>query len=210
MENTNIFFTSPHNMYEDKEGLQDSNHSISFQTQINLYEKEEDDLPRFYSLNDIKYILKTIFDDDKVIKNIFDKKENVEKTQHYYFMKNKRKHIQRGFLKKDVSDGPRKRGRKSNKYKNARHCKESPDNICRKIKQRLFKYILAFLNEILNLKGDEKLKKLNYGDNISDLQRTKDLEWLDKSLKEIFSSKIFKNYTSKKKTFNEDKIEEKL
>ena len=102
----------------------------------------------------------------------------------------------------------KKRGRKTNKTKNKIHNKESPDNILRKIKNRLFKYIWIFLNKILNLEGDKKLVKLNYVKNISSLQRERKIDCLDMKLKDIFSSDISEKYIKRPKDYNKKIIED--
>ena len=183
------------------------NHQDNFsfypkQKELALDEKDEDGLPRFYSSDDISNILSEYPE----IKKIFDKQRKIlESSQHYYYMKNKRKHIIKRFSKEELNIG-KKRGRKGKISNKATHGKENPDNIIRKLKQRYFKYILVFLNKILNLNSQQKLVKLNYMENISSLSRKKDLECLEMTLMELFSKNISKKYTSKPKTFNRDKI----
>ena len=205
----NIF--DPHNNYEDTSSTSSHphlNYDIADQAEINLEGYDQDGLPRFCSFNDIFSLLKIIMPEQSIQK-IFNEGKNVENSQHYNFLKNKRKNFIKGCSNEDINSAQTKRGRKTNKCKNSkRHGKKSPDNIYRKIKQRLLKYALKFLNEILDLKGDNKLVKLNYEDNISDLQREKDLMYLNMSLKDIFSSDISDKYSKRKKTFNKDKIEE--
>jgi hypothetical protein len=146
---------------------------------------------------------------EQSIQKIFNEGKNVENSQHYNFLKNKRKNIIKGCSNEDINIAQTKRGRKTNQRKNSkRHGKKSPDNIYRKIKHRLLKYALKFLNKILDLKGDNKLVKLNYVKNISKLEREKNLMYLNMSLKDIFSSDISNKYSKRKKTFNKDKIEE--
>ena len=113
-------------------------------------------------------------------------------------------------VNEDIKYNIKKRGRKTNKTKNKIHNKESPDNILRKIKNRLFKYIWLFLNKILNLEDDKKLVKLNYVKNISSLQRERKIDCLDMKLKDIFSSDISEKYIKRPKDYNKKIIEDKM
>ena len=225
---------SPHNTYEDMPALfdipgqaeinlegEDKEINIEREGQeinlegedqeINIEGEGQDGLPRFCSLNDIISILKKIMiDQHQLLKTIFNRRENIENSQHYNFLKNKRKHIIKDCPKEDLSFDQKKRGRKTNTNKNTKaHGKQAPDNIYRKIKHRLLKYALKFLNRILDLEGEnEGLVKLNYANNISKLERETDLMYLNMSLKDIFSSAISNKYRKRKDTFNKDKIEE--
>ena len=175
------------------------------QKELDLDEKDEDGLPRFYSSDDISNILSEYPE----IKKIFDEQRKIlESSQHCYYMKNKRKLIIKRFSKEELNVG-HKRGRKGKIFNKVTHGKKDPDNIIRKLKQRYF-YILVFLNKILNLKGEEKLVKLNYMENLSSLSRKKDLECLEMTLMELFSKNISKKYALKPKTFNRDKLNEIL
>ena len=78
----------------------------------------------------------------------------------------------------------------------------SVDNILKKLKTKLFKYILNFLNKILNLEGENKLVKLDYS-LIDKLKRNNELSLFDKTLKDIYSMNISNKFKTKPKNFNE-------
>ena len=171
-------------------------------------EEDDDGLKRFIPLPEIYIFLSKILGEDE-IKNIFKNAKNIENKQHYIFMKNKKNSLKKN-LNEDIKYNIKKRGRKTNKTKNKIHNKESPDNILRKIKNRLFKYIWLFLNKILNLPDDKKLVKLNYVKNISSLQRERKIDCLDMKLKDIFSSDISEKYIKRPKDYNKKIIEDKM
>ena len=94
-----------------------------------------------------------------------------------------------------------KRGRKITKNNPLRieHDRFSEDNIIRKIKDKIFFYILIFINNILksilkiNNKKKYKLYKLNYK-LIIQLNKEKDLNYLNMSLKDLYSFDISSKY----------------
>ena len=196
--------------YTFTENTSSFNHTNAYTpelSQLNLNEEDEDGLKRFISLQEIYNFLNKILGEEE-IKNIFNNSKNLENKQHYIFMKNKKKFIKKKNLNEDIKYNIKKRGRKTNKTKNKIHNKESPDNILRKIKNRLFKYIWIFLNKILNLEGDKKLAKLNYVKNISSLQREREINCLDMKLKDIFSSDISEKYKKRPKDYNKKIIDD--
>ena len=196
--------------YTFTENTSSFNHTNAYTpelSQLNLNEEDEDGLKRFISLQEIYNFLNKILGEEE-IKNIFNNSKNLENKQHYNFMKNKKNFIKKKNLNEDIKYNIKKRGRKTNKTKNKIHNKESPDNILRKIKNRLFKYIWIFLNKILNLEGDKKLAKLNYVKNISSLQREREINCLDMKLKDIFSSDISEKYKKRPKDYNKKIIED--
>ena len=98
----NIF--SPQNMYEDTLTLSHPhlNYDIADQAEINLDGDDQDSLPRFFSLNDIFSFLKIIMS-EQTIQKIFNEGKNVENSQHYNFLKNKRKNIIKGCSNEDIN-----------------------------------------------------------------------------------------------------------
>ena len=105
----------------------------------------------------------------------------------------------------------KKRGReaKDNNNKRETHDKRSPDNIIKKVKAAIFKYTLSFLNNILeeNLEKNAKLLPLDYK-YVNNLQKEKDLNFLNMNLKDLFSKEISPKYKNKySKDYNKKKIE---
>ena len=82
----------------------------------------------------------------------------------------------------------------------------APDNIIKKIKTKIFEYPVTFLNNILNNKhSKDKLLKIDYK-YINRLNKEQDLQFLDMSLKELFSKEISPKYiTAKIKKFSNKK-----
>jgi hypothetical protein len=73
----------------------------------------------------------------------------------------------------------------------------SGDNVVRKIKVKLFAYLLEFLNNILSKKHNDKnrLYKLDY-QFIKNLKKINDIEYLNMPLKDLFSMEITPRYKS--------------
>ena len=98
-----------------------------------------------------------------------------------------------------------KRGRKTiGKNKRETHDKNHPDNIIKKVKVAIFKYSLYFLNNLLkeNFRYKVELLKLNYK-FVDRMQKEQELEFLNMSLKDLFSKEISPKYTNKN-NFDED------
>ena len=118
-------------------------------------------------------------------------------------------------LKDNKTD--KKRGRKTNISKKFEiHNKMSPDNIVKKIKASIFNFILAFLNNIINLSDESyrlynvELLKLDYK-YVKTLKKEQEIELLNMTLKDIFSKDISPKYKSKfHKNYNKQIIENVL
>ena len=141
----------------------------------NTKESEKDNLPEFISFpNIIDFLSKYIVDEE--IKKKLNEGICIINTKEYDFIrltKKKRKHEKEKEKEKDNSISKKveinisnskiiKRGRKKkfDSKLNIIHDKMSFDNILKKLKTKLFKYILNFLNKILNLEDENKLVKL--------------------------------------------------
>ena len=151
---------------------------------------------------------------------------NLEKamSDNTYFSKKRRK---RGLLK-PKEDLQKKRGRKKiDDHSNSNHNKESQDNIIKKIKSKLFEYLLKFINSLLNIilknnlknfnhnenKREEKeqlIKKIEYKKIVDDTQRKNNLKFLKMPLKDLFSNNISPKYSTKNKNLNKNIINELL
>ena len=83
----------------------------------------------------------------------------------------------------------------------------SGDNVIRKIKVKLFAYLLEFLNNILNKKDTDKnrLYKLDY-QFIKNLNKIKDIEYLNMPLKDLFSMEITPRYKGISCDYNKEFI----
>ena len=103
-----------------------------------------------------------------------------------------------------------RKGRKeTTDYTQRYHNKNTPDNIIKKIKAKLFKNILQFINNILNPNSinvkKKILKDIDYH-YINRLKRDYDLGLLDKSIKDLLSLDVSPKFKSGK-DFNRKMIE---
>ena len=99
----------------------------------------------------------------------------------------------------------KKRGRKTNENNLVKHDKYNSDNIIKKIKSKFIKEYLKFMNRMII--QDKKLLKISY-EHFKNLNREKDLELLEKPLKDFFSLEVSSKYSKEKKYFNADFIKE--
>lgn len=151
------------------------------------------------------------------IKQILEKNENladiITKLNKSKYIENEEKRISNkkikieGFEKDEEADENKiicegkknsKRGRKC-KAKNNReeHKKTSSDNIIKKIKSKIFNYLVEFMNNMIDKSKNDKIKfyKLNYK-YINQINRNVDLQLLKMKVEELLSKEIspkFKN-----------------
>ena len=170
--------------------------------------KKEINLPVFYPIDKIinEYII------NKDLKMKLKKGLSIINMIHYKFIElGHKKGMRKYSINKLINyDGQyRKRGREK-KIQNMipMHTKMSLDNIIKKIKSSLInKFILDFLNRIINLKiKNIKLLKIDY-DYINKLKRIKELKYLRMKLKELFSLKITKRIITHKPDYNKRVID---
>ena len=107
-----------------------------------------------------------------------------------------------------------KRGRKTNGNNKKTHDKNHPDNIIKKVKVAIFKYSLYFLNNLLkeNFRYKVELLKLNYK-FVNRMKKEQELEFLNISLKDLFSKEISPKYLNKNNVdedYNKGMIEQLL
>ena len=199
-------------------------------TENNLLEKEEkstffkskpdkeeikvNEEPTYYSIHNILDLL----DDDKFL-NIRNKILSYKKYNNIpseiEFSKKKKNNSENEeqnlciLIKKQKEENPlkTKRGRQKNNEMNTdEHDNMSPDNIIKKIKGKIFHYLIDFINNVIN-KKEYKLLKLDYT-IINRLNREKDLEYLKMSLKDLSSKDISsKNFKGSKKDYNKKLID---
>ena len=97
----------------------------------------------------------------------------------------------------DNKEEKKKRGRKIEGRKKSKgdHDNLSEDNVIKKIKGKFFYYSLLFLNKMIKGKENDtnKLYKLDYK-YINQIKKEKDLNYLNMSLKDLFSLKISPKY----------------
>ena len=165
-----------------------NNHnSLGFTGQIDTKENVID-LPVFYSID--KIINEYIMNID--LKKKLKKGQSIINLFHYKFIELGHKKGMRKYFNNEIVnyDGQyRKRGReKTIQNMNPPHTKMSLDNIIKKIKSSLInKFIVGFLNRIINLKiKNIELFKIDY-DYINEINRDKELKYLKMKLKDLFS-----------------------
>ena len=117
-------------------------------------------------------------------------------------------------LNKDLKNDEKKkkRGRKAKENnKTETHDKRCPDNIIKKVKATIFKYILLFLNKIINenFKFKVELLKLDYR-FIERIEKEQNLKLLNMRLKDLFSKDISPKYKYKYPKDYNKKIIEKI
>ena len=198
----------------------DNSESLKKLDNVNI---KSDFLPIFYSFDDIK---SQIFENDDYkdkfsfdIDNIFIKDK---KSEEPYLNKKRLRedddmdndyydYIESEKNKSCFQPNQAKRGRKSNNEDGrVGHNRMSPDNIIKKVKAELFKYMTSFLNNIINnpnLKNNEnEIYKLDYR-FINQLNREIDLKYLNMPLKDLFSLDVSPKYRKLPPNANEKKIE---
>ena len=197
-------------------------------------EEKEDSIPSLYYFEDILSQNPNKDTDKKKLKDLFDGIDFVEKIQkvkdHIQFLEKKRKmpdydneydfNLKELIEKKskNISNNiddkiiQKKRGRTPSNPKNTKtHDKMKPDNIIKKLKGKIFEYAILFLNKILNKTNDnDKLLNLNYQKYINRLNREEDLKYINMKLKDLFSNKISKKYSTKPVDFNKKLIKKIL
>jgi len=86
-----------------------------------------------------------------------------------------------------------------------KHNKHSPDNIIKKIKVHLIRYLIIFINSILtgfNKCKKYKIKKLDY-EIVSNIKKVDNINYLNITIKELLSLEISTKYTSQDNNANE-------
>lgn len=172
----------------------DPNDFIDFKTCAN----RTDDLSEISIINEDKTSFQTKEE------NLLCKKRSEHKTIIQEYIKNK--------PEKSINITRYKpRGRKP-KYKRSEsnfidsHTKYSPDNILKTIKTNLFEYIRLWLCKTIidreNLFNKENFLKIEYKKNICNLKKVDNLNLMNKTIAEIFSSDISKKYVHYEKDYN--------
>ncbi len=165
-------------------------------------------LPNFYSLDEIMDLL-----DNEQIRNKLNEGRSIEKSVGYGFVsrlnkKRKRKNENINLFKEGQERTQKKRGFKGKKTSEKVHTKMAPDNIIKKIKGILFKYIIIFFNLLLSkMNLDIKLLKIDHK-HIKKLSRAIELQLLSLQLEDILSLEISPKFKKKSENYNKEVIEE--
>ena len=167
-----------------------------------IYNEVRNECPPFLTIDDIIYIMNKGIINTEIENKLLEGKTFVEKSEGYEYMmltRKKRKREEKT-SKNFYIIVENKRGRKTNltnrKYI---HDKHKSDNIIKKIKAKLFKSALIFMNNILNMNEENKLLKLDYNKYVNKLKREDDLNLLNMSLQNFFSQDISSKYNASEK-----------
>ena len=168
-------------------------------TKFKIHLKE--DIPMLYSFDDIEqkifknslYETKFHFD----INNMFIKDEQIEAP--FLNKKRYRDYIDNDYIKGFLENENNENCEKENKKRRGRvpkiesmekHNRMTSDNIIKKVKAEIFKYLTKFLNNIINDKNTPEQKNKIYNINycfINQLKKEIDLRYLNMHLKDLFS-----------------------
>ena len=192
--------------------------NITKDTKSNSNKDNEDSCePELYTSNDIlnifnkeqnKYIFSEIIKKLKFSEYIEDDLNLTKKKRLRPFV------FDALILNKDLKNDEKKkkRGRKTKENnKSETHDKRCPDNIIKKVKATIFKYILLFLNKIINenFKFKVELLKLDYR-FVERIEKEQNLKLLNMRLKDLFSKDISPKYKYKYPKDYNKKIIEKI
>ena len=168
-------------------------------------------LPKFYSYNEIIDLVGKICANNR-IKNKLKKGTDIEELLGNDFLsilnkKRKREDNYINFFNEgDKKDG-NKRGRKTENCPEIKHDKMSADNIIKKIKTKLFEYIVKFFNLLLKkMKLINELVKIDYK-YIDNLRCKNEFRIFNSTLKDILSLDISPKFKYKSKEYNKKVIE---
>ena len=93
----------------------------------------------------------------------------------------------------------------------APHNRMSEDNIIKKIKAEFFKYLITFVNNILNKKKEDRDRIFNLDYKyINQLKREKDLEYLNMKIKDLLSLNVSPKYRGTRINSNRNNIQKIL
>ena len=181
-----------------------------FQKENSIYKNEinnkVEDSYKLYTFEEIKNILEANRDFSSIIEK-FKKSEDIEFEEKKLL--NKKRKIEKSKEKTNINEEKKgKRGRKGNKsYNKEEHNKMSQDNIIKKIKSKIFNYIIIFMNNMIDEseKGINKFYKLNYK-YINQINRNIDLQFLEMKIEELLSMEISPKLKKKDPNFNKNII----
>lgn len=213
-----LSFSQKHINYQTFSNIYQNNINFPNNNEINEINDEKDFSYKFFSLDDINEILskkksleinKINFKKNKLIENlecklckIKRKREKGEKK----FNDDSNQEKKKGNIEVTIKS---KRGRKTiGNISREEHNKMSSDNIIKKIKGKIFQYLVTFMNNLLERKEEDKNKIYKiYYKYIDKVNKKIDLEILEKSLKDILSMEITPKVKAVDKYFNKRFIE---
>ena len=159
------------------------------------------------------------------IKDVFDCKlidDKIQKEMTQPLVKQKRKRRKAFEVEKERNEmeknkeinNKKKIGRLSNKNKNdnktGEHNKFSTDNIMKKVKSFLFRFLINVINLIIPLECKQyRLKKLKYA-YINQIKKDIEINYLNMTIRELLSLEISPKYSITGKDFNQRNIEKIL
>ena len=169
-------------------------------------------LSKFFSLDEI---INDCIQDEEIKMKLNDGK-SIENLYIYKFLEiGNRKGLKKSFSI-NIDNEDKKLGKKKGRKKQSKnpnytvHDKMKTDNIIKKIKSYLTnKYILNFLNKIINLNQNDEIKlfKLDYI-YINELIKEKELNYLKMTLNELYSQNISPKNRFQEKDYNKKLIKE--
>lgn len=187
----------------------------SYNIPLEETKEKTEEKPEFFSFDRIiKEIFKTnkeliqFSSGNKIIKNEAMEASLLKKKRFREF-NDEDKNIFILIEEENYEEQGKKRGRAPILYSNNPfiHNKMSEDNVIKKIKSYIFKYVIKFTNKILNKtdKDEDRLYKLDYK-YIDQIKREKDLELLNMPIKEFLSLDISKK-CNRPPNLNKENIE---
>ena len=158
------------------------------------------------SLDEIIQIMDKGIINSEIKDILLEGKTLVENSEGYTYMELTKKKRKRDIetSKNFIVEKNNKRGRKTNSTNRKTHDKHKSDNIIIKIKAKLFKYALIFVNKLLNMNEENKLLKLDYK-YINKLKIKDDLNLLEMTLRDFFSQNISSKYNISKEKLDYNK-----
>lgn len=200
------------NLFEISTKYKDEDKNNSQNKVIPIFKDEKNGKEEFlyspYTITQIKEILKNpniqiIINEEylkeaesKFLTNKRKRKKNIENSNE----ENKENNF--CVLIENEEGKKKKKGRKPIKNKETiiDHDKFSPDNIIRRVKVKLFQYLIIFVNNVIDNK-EQILYNLNHKKYINRIKKEDDLKYLNMKIKDLLSMEI----TSKNKTKNYNK-----
>ena len=172
----------------------------------------------FYNFKDIPNNLSSKVNINKEISKIICDNNNIIKEDKNFHLLNKKRKEEINFSenvciydnKENAKKTFKRRGRITTKSQRKVHNNMSSDNIINKIKGKLFKKCLNFINNIINefYTGEKKIELLpiNYK-YIKRLKKEIDINILNTQLKDLYSKEISPKYRSQKQDYNKKIID---
>ena len=164
----------------------------------------------FKSFEEIQNILSGNDDISNCIKKKLNYNNNIVEEEKYLTLLKKKKDREKDNNNKNDNKKIKRGRKKLNNSTRDEHDRMASDNIIKKIKAKLFKICVDFINKIINEKSEneEDIKLINiHYKYINQLNREIDLNYLKSPLKDLFSKEISPKYKTKNRDFNKNIIE---